>query len=318
MIIVNKEQTKAALPWLPLIDALDEGFSTGCEQPVRHQHSFSIPGEPDGTLLLMPAWTAGDYLGVKQILFIPENTRRNLSTVNASYQLFSSRSGEMLAAINGEILTDRRTAATSALAAKYLSRTDASHLLMVGTGRLAPSMIAAHCAVRPIDTVSIWGRDPLKSKFLADGLHIPGVNLRAVQDLPASVAEADIISCATSSTEALIQGAWLKPGVHVDLVGAFQKDMRETDSAVMDGARIFVDTENAVQSSGDLVYPLSEGLIPSDRDITELAELCRENAVGRQSQEKVTVFKSVGSALADLYAAILVFQQSRIAAVSIE
>lgn len=311
MINLDAAQTEACLPWQELVAALREGFVQGCESPARHHHDFSIPGEDDGTLLLMPAWTAGEHLGVKQVLVIPGNGGRGLSAVAASYQLSSAKTGEVLALIEGGVLTNRRTAAASALASSYLSRSDSQHLLMVGTGGLARDLIPAHAAIRPIQQVSIWGRNSEHSAKLADEIIGSGLSAQVVNDLQSAASEADIISCATLAEQPLIQGDWLREGTHIDLVGAFKPSMRESDDRLMQRADIYVDTRSgALIEAGDIIQPLQAGLI-SESDIrADLFELCWGTHPGRDSDRQITVFKSVGTALEDLAAAKLAYQNA--------
>ncbi len=230
MLLLTEDQTRDALPYPDLIDALAKMFRSGCVMPTRHHHDMEIPGEPDATVLLMPAWVPGGYAGVKVVNVVPGNSERNLPAISAQYLLSDARTGEMLALIDGGELTARRTAAASALAASYLARSDARHLLVLGTGRLAPNLIAAHMAVRSIDEVTIWGRSREKTEEVVRSLadQFP-VKLKSATSLKEALGEADIVSAATLSSEPLIKGALLKPGTHVDLVGAFKPSMRESD-----------------------------------------------------------------------------------------
>src|SRR5690348_6423776 len=202
-------------------------FREGCVLPSRHHHAFEVPGERDGTLLLMPAWRTGGTLGVKVVNIVPGNDARGLPAVSAVYMLFSAATGQPLALLDGAELTARRTAAASALAADYLARADAARLLVVGTGRLAPELTAAHASVRPVREVAVWGRNQDKAEALAlrVGREL-GLEVRAAPDLAAAVRAADIISTATTSLEPVVRGAWLKEGAHLDLVGGFTPAMR--------------------------------------------------------------------------------------------
>ncbi|MHA7772584.1 bifunctional Delta(1)-pyrroline-2-carboxylate/Delta(1)-piperideine-2-carboxylate reductase [Roseibium sp. M-1] len=310
MLLLSEDQTRDALPFPDLIDALAEMFRSGCVMPKRHHHDMEIPGEPDATVLLMPAWVPGGYAGVKVVNVVPGNSERNLPAVAAQYLLSDARTGEMLALIDGGELTARRTAAASALAASYLARSDARHLLVLGTGRLAPNLIAAHMAVRSIDEVTIWGRSKEKAEEFARSLseQFP-VKLKAARSLKEALGEADIVSAATLSSEPLIKGALLKPGAHVDLVGAFKPTMRESDDDVVKRAEIFVDTrEGCLSEGGDIVQPLQSGLISRHDIKADLYELCRGEHPGRESDDAVTMFKSVGAALEDLAGAILAYR----------
>ncbi|WP_249695134.1 ornithine cyclodeaminase family protein [Stappia sp. WLB 29] len=310
MLHLDPDATRAALEWRPLIEALRTMFRDGCESPVRHHHDFRVPGEADGTLLLMPAWVPGRYLGTKLATVVPGNGARGLPAVMASYLLNDARTGEMVAMIDGGELTARRTAAASALAADYLAREDARHLLVVGTGRLSRNLAAAHMAVRPLSRISVWGRDPEKAQTVAE--EIAGeldILAQPASNLEEAVRDADIVSCATLSEAPLVQGAWLKPGSHLDLVGAFKPTMRESDDEAVARARVFVDTrEGATKEAGDIVQALASGALAEDGIEADLFDLTRgTHAVLRQADD-ITLFKSVGAALEDLAGAILAFE----------
>lgn len=310
MLLLTEDQTRDALPYPDLIDALAKMFRSGCVMPTRHHHDMEIPGEPDATVLLMPAWVPGGYAGVKVVNVVPGNSERNLPAISAQYLLSDARTGEMLALIDGGELTARRTAAASALAASYLARSDARHLLVLGTGRLAPNLIAAHMAVRSIDEVTIWGRSREKTEEVVRSLadQFP-VKLKSAASLKEALGEADIVSAATLSSEPLIKGALLKPGTHVDLVGAFKPSMRESDDDLVKRAEIFVDTrDGCLSEGGDIVQPIKAGVLSPGEIKADLYELCRGDHPGRQSEEAITMFKSVGAALEDLAGAILAYQ----------
>jgi len=301
------EQTRAALAWEPLLQALREMFHDGCEMPQRHHHTVPVPGAPDATLLLMPAWSVGQFLGVKVLNVFPGNAERGLASIAASYMLMSGTSGEMLALIDGGELTARRTAAASALASSYLSRADSVHLLIVGTGRLAGNLASAHAAVRPLRRISVWGRHVEKAKDLADSLHVGDAEIHVVTDLAAAVGKADIVSCATLAHQPLIHGSWLQPGTHLDLVGGFTPEMREADDEAVRRSSVFVDTfTGACSEAGDIVQPLESGVLEHTAIEADLFGLVRGQHAGRESDQEITFFKSVGAALEDLAAAVLV------------
>lgn len=312
MIVLDQTQTRAALPWEPLIEALGGMFRSDCRMPVRHHHDVAVPGEPDATLLLMPAWLPGDYIGVKMVSVFPGNSVRGLPAIFGSYLLSSGRTGELLAVLDGGELTARRTAAASALAARYLARDDASHMLVAGTGRLSVNLVAAHSAVRPIRAVSVWGRDAAKAAATVRELADLGIKAEAANDLEEAARRADIISCATLSSEPLVRGAWLKPGAHLDLVGAFKPSMRESDDEAMVRGRIFADTRAGVLGEGgDVLQAIRSGAITEDAIVADLFDLCRGKSRGRVSGDDITVFKSVGAALEDLAGAILAYDEHR-------
>lgn len=313
---LNADQVQNALPWDSLIDALRDIFARAdVRSPIRHHHSLEVPGEPTATLLLMPAWIEGEYLGVKQVSVFPGNNARNLPGLNSHYMLSCGRTGRPLAMLDGNELTARRTAAASALASRFLSRADASQLLMVGAGRMARRLIPAHMSVRPIRSVQVWDRHEAVSAALVAELTACGIDARVcrVDRLQEAAATADIISCATMASEPLVFGDWLKPGAHLDLVGSFTPDMRETDNVAMQRCAVFVDTRaGALSESGDLIMPIREGAIGAEKVVAELAELCRGQHAGRaalaDADNALTLFKSVGDSREDLAAAILAFR----------
>jgi len=270
MRVVSADDLARTFTFPKLIEALREGFRGEIEIPVRHHHAIERPDEPAATLLLMPAWTKGAkaFAGVK-------------------------------------VLTLWRTAAASALAATYLAREDAHRMVMVGAGALAPYLVQAHASVRPIDEVLVWNRSRERAERIATDLRGRGYTVAATEDLEAAVRTADLISCATLSSAPLIEGAWLKPGAHLDLVGGFTPKMREADDEAVRRARVFVDTRaGALKEAGDIVQPLANGIL-REGDIGDLFDLCRGKAKGRAAPDEITLFKSVGTALEDLTAAML-------------
>lgn len=305
--VYSAEDVHAALPWADLADALEDAFTAGATRaPLRHAHAL----EGDGTLLLMPAWSP-EVLGVKLVTVMPGAAALGAGTVQASYLLLDRHTGQARALIDGEALTLRRTAAASALAAQSLARPDAQRLLVVGTGRLAPWMAQAHVALRPdLRHVDVWGRNPEAADAVVEVLREEGIDAEVALDLQRAVARADVISCATTSREPLVQGAWLKAGAHLDLVGGFRPDMREADDAAIARARVFVDTfAGALVEAGDLSQPIESGAIVRAHVVGELAQLLRGEVPGRTSADQVTLFKSVGTALEDLAAAQLVLSR---------
>ncbi len=313
MRIIGPSEVVSALDFTALVEQLRQMFRTGCEAPLRHHHTLKLPGdEPDATLLLMPAWQAGRHIGVKLVTVFPGNSAKSLPSVMGAYLLLDGKTGEPQALLDGPTLTVRRTAAASALAATYLARPDCERLLMVGTGALAPHLIEAHASVRPIRNVLVWGRNPEKAARLAQRLDRRTLKVAATTDLEGAVRGAHIISCATLSKEPLIRGAWLPLGVHLDLVGAFTPEMRETDDEACRRARIFVDTrEGATKEGGDIVQPLKAGIFTLEDIAGDLFELTRGARAGRRYHDQITLFKSVGTALEDLAAAQLAFERAR-------
>ena len=309
MLVLDEEQTRSALPWAELIDAIEAMFRSTCVMPVRHHHDMEVPGEENATLLLMPAWLPGQYTGIKTVSVFPGNVRRSLPAIFGSYLLSSAATGQMLAVIEGGELTARRTAATSALASRYLSRSDAEEMLVCGTGRLSLNLMQAHGIARPIRRYHVWGRNNEAAEKVAEEARALGLQAEAVSDIGAAAKTADIISCATLSSEPLIRGEWLKPGAHLDLVGAFKPNMRESDDDAVRRSAVYVDTRaGALSEGGDIVQPLKSGVLKADNIRGELAELIAGTCGRRKDDEEITLFKSVGAALEDLAAAILAYE----------
>jgi ornithine cyclodeaminase len=317
MRIFDSAAVDAALAYPALVNILEAAFAKGAIAPPRHHHAIALDGRPEATLLLMPAWEAhepgsafaGRYMGLKAVTVYPDNAARGQPAVLGTYLLMSAETGETLAVMDATRLTAWRTAAASALASRYLSRPDASRLLMVGAGALAPFLVRAHASVRPIREVAVWNRSEPRAQALIAELAQAGIAATVAGDLAAAVAEADIVSTATLSSDPLIRGALLEPGTHLDCVGAFKPTMRETDDDVARRARIFVDTRaGAFAEAGDVLQPLQSGVIGKEAVLGELAELCRGTVQGRASAEEVTLFKSVGASIEDLAAAIAVYE----------
>jgi ornithine cyclodeaminase len=171
-------------------------------------------------------------------------------------------------------------------------------------------MAAAHCAARPIRKVLVWGRSFERASALAAQLSIEGCIVEPVTSLAEGLADADIVTCATTAREPVVRGEWVRAGTHVDLVGAFTRGMRECDDALVLRSRVFVDTfAGALKEASDLLDPLEAGLIRREHFLGELADLAAGRHPGRRALEEVTLFKSVGSALEDLCAARLVYDR---------
>ena len=281
MRIVSADDIQNALTYRALIDALGDAFRSDITVPVRHHHTIPTAGA-DATLLLMPAWKADaePYLGCKIVTVFPDNAKAQRPSVHGQYLLLSGETGEPLAMMEGRALTAWRTACASALAARYLAREDA------------------------------WNRTRARAVSLGFGIAVAGIEVDIAETLDESLSEADIVSCATLSAQPLIQGAWLKKGAHLDLVGGFTPKMREADDQAVKRARIFVDTRaGAAKEAGDIVVPLKKNIIDAKAIKGDLFDLTRGKVKGRTSASQITLFKSVGTAIEDLAAAMLVWKQ---------
>ncbi|GFZ85048.1 ornithine cyclodeaminase [Elstera cyanobacteriorum] len=303
----DADAVRARLTFPALVDRLAEAFADpAMTVPMRHHHTVPVPDAPDATLLLMPAWRHGKHLGLKSVTVFPGNGRRSLPAIMGVYLLMSGETGAPIALLDGPMLTVRRTAAASALAARFLARKDAHRLTVIGTGALAPHLAEAHASVRPIRHITIAGRTLDKAQQVAAQLAPLGLTVEATTDIADAVRRADVISCATLAQEPVVRGDWLSPGAHLDLVGGFTPTMRETDDRAITRAELYCDTRaGALHEAGDLVQPLKSGLISEASVRGDLFELVRGQALGRRDDTAITLFKSVGTAIEDLAAAEL-------------
>lgn len=294
-----------------LISAINNAFtSSDIEVPARHHHNFSNPEENiDSTLLLMPAWNPGKEAGIKIVTVSPNNGKFDLPSIQGTYIYLDAHKGNVKAILDAKALTAKRTAATSALATSYLARKNASAMLMIGTGALASNLILAHSSVRPIKKVFIWGRNFSKAESICKELSNEKFAVSAVENIEEIIAKVDIVSCATLSKTPLVLGKYLKNGQHIDLVGAYKTDMRESDDDLIKKSKVFVDTYQGLRESGDILIPLQNGII-SEKDINaDLFELCSNKKQGRRNEQEITCFKSVGHALEDLTAATYYYKK---------
>jgi ornithine cyclodeaminase/alanine dehydrogenase-like protein (mu-crystallin family) len=311
MKIIGKEDMEKALNYAALIPHLKAAFCEDYTVPERHHHHYqSSETGAESTLLLMPAWRSGKYLGVKMVTVSPENGQYDLPAIQGTYSLFDTKNGIPVANLDAKILTAKRTAAASALASSFLSRKNSNSLLMIGTGALAAELIPAHATVRPLEKVWIWGRNKSKAEQLAQQFSGSNFSVEVI-DNPEEVAnEASIISCATLSSTPLVLGKWITKGQHIDLVGAYRPDMRESDDEVILKSTVFVDSrENAPKEAGDLIQPIQQGKLKLDDIKADLFELCKGEKEGRTNDNEIICFKSVGHALEDLAAAELVMKK---------
>ncbi|KAJ7300291.1 hypothetical protein O6H91_09G093500 [Diphasiastrum complanatum] len=320
--LISASSMRAVLSYPSLIDALQSAFSRTHLVSVPDRHHYPLISsalDQNATLLIMPAWsdpsaTSNAFIGVKIATVFPRNNLIGLPAVSASYLLLSAETGAPLCVLDGKELTVWRTACASALAATFLAKDQAHTLVMVGAGAMAPHLITAHIAARPsLNTVLIWNKTAHKAAELADQLAkdsaLKGVDFKECSDLEAAVSRADIVSCATLSEVALVEGGWLKPGVHLDLVGSFTPAMKECDDEAVRRARVFVDSSMALKESGELVGALQRGVISPQDVVGDLSELAKGEKIGRQTDEEVTLFKSVGCALEDLATAALIYSK---------
>lgn len=288
--VLTREDVEPLLDWGALADALAEGHR-GNRAEVGDQ--FLHRGED--TLLSRAAWIDGLGIAVKSVSVFPGNPAQGRPSIHGALLLFDDTTGEVEAVVDNRLVTRWKTAADSLLGARLLARADARHLLILGAGPVAESLVEAYRSHWPDMRISLWNRTPEKARDLAERL-----DLTPVTDLEAAVAEADIVATATMARAPVLKGDWLRPGQHVDLIGAFTADMREADDTALRRARLFVDSrETTLDHIGELKIPLAAGAISREDVLGDLYDLCN-GASGRQSDDDITLYKNGGGAHLDL------------------
>lgn len=311
-LFIDSDFIETNSSFVELVKALKSAFASNSTiVPQRHHHDFPFPGkDKSSTLLLMPAWNPGEDSGVKVVTINPNNADLGLPAIQGSYLYMDASNGQLKAIFEAKSLTAKRTAATSALASEYMSRKDASSLLMIGTGALSINLIRAHTSVRPIEEVYVWGRNFEKAKGISNQLKGEGYTVTAVEKIDMVISKVDIISCATLSESPLVLGEDLLPGQHLDLVGSYKPNMREADDLAIQKSLVFVDAfGGGLKESGDIAIPLQTGVLKEEDIAADLFGLCSSRSQGRSSDDQITLFKSVGHALEDLAAAQYYYQK---------
>jgi len=311
VLILDAAQIVRLAPMARLVACLEAAFRRDWVVPARQL--VELPGRAaQRRFLIMPAFEPGGGGAVKLLSIFGDNAERGLPTIQAAIVVFSD-SGAAVAILDGTLVTRLRTGAASAVAAQYLARPDSAHLVLMGTGALAPYMALAHSTVRPIRRISVWGRRTERAAATVEAVRamVPDATVVAVHSPEKAVAQADIVCCATSSPTPILAGRWLRPGTFVDLVGSFSPTMREADDDAVRRARLFVDTQaGAFAEAGDILDPLARGVVKRAQVEGDLADLVCGRVRGRASSEEITLFKSVGTAIEDLAAAQLIVAEA--------
>ncbi len=290
---IAAEDVEARLDWLRMADALAAGHRG---PPAKITDQFLTRG-PD-SLVARAAWIEGHGAAVKAFTVLPGNAAAGRPSVQGALLVFDDATGAVEAVIDSALVTRWKTAADSLLGARLLARPDARTLLILGAGSVAASLIEAYRAGFPGIAVTLWSRTPDPARALAER-----TGAAVATDLPAAVAAADIVATATLATEPILHGAWLRPGQHLDLIGAYRADMREADDAALLRARIFVDSrETTLAHIGELRNPIARGVITAADVQGDLRDLVA-GAAGRRDDAEITLFKNGGGAHLDLLAA---------------
>jgi ornithine cyclodeaminase len=304
MRVISFEEADGLLSWTLVADAI----AAGHRLPAPEVGDMLLSQE-GRSLLNRAAWIPGLGIALKSVTVYPENPSSHppLPSVQGSVLLFDEQSGAPVALIDGILVTKWKTAGDSVLGARLLARPDSRRLLICGAGTLAGSLIEAYTEIFPsLEEVGIWNRTAGRAAALAAAWQKQGVAVRPVTDLAAAVAKADIVSTATMAVAPFLRGEWLRPGTHVDLIGAYRPDMREADDAVLTRGELFVDSRRTtIGHIGEIEVPLKQGVIGAADIRGDLAELVAGTA-GRSGPEAITVFKNGGGAHLDLMVADLI------------
>jgi 1-pyrroline-2-carboxylate reductase [NAD(P)H] len=309
MKVISAEEVHAALSYPALIDALEEAYAGKFSMPPRQVFLLDEESGKTDAFAVLPSWSE-EFIGVKAFTYFPEATPPHKS-LYSKIMLFDRAHGEPLALVDGTTVTFWRTAGISGLATRLLAREDASTMLLLGTGNLAPYMIRANASVRDLKKVMIWGRTSAKASALAEEMakDYPEISFSAIEDREAACAEADIVVAATASHEPVVLGDWIKPGTHTDFIGNHHATKRECDTALVTKSKVYADSRvNAFKEAGEILVPISEGVFTKEGVVAELTEMCARTAPLRESDDEITLFKSIGMAMSDLVGAGLAYK----------
>ena len=310
MLIITRQDLAELVPMRVAIALMKQVFielSAG-RVTVPLRVPIEVP-EAEGTTLIMPAYVpAVSGLGLKVVSVFPRNREQGLPTIHAAVLAVDPTTGAPSALLDGTYLTALRTGAASGAATDLLARPDSRILLCIGAGAQGPTQAWAVCSVRPIERIYVYDRQPAAAASFAERFHRLAPEIQAeviaVTDLPAAVREADVICTATTSQEPVFDDADLKPGVHINAIGAFTPEMQEIPIATVQRAYVVVDhVEAALAEAGDLLKALHAGAITPEHIRVELGHVAAQQAPGRQSADQVTLFKSVGNAVQDVIVA---------------
>ena len=309
MKVISAEEVHSALSYPELVDSLQEAYGAKYSMPPRQVFLLDENTNNDAFAVL-PSWN-DQFIGVKAFTYFPE-AEAPYKSLYSKILLFNRDHGEPLALVDGTTVTFWRTAGISGLATRLLSREDSETMLLLGTGNLAPYIIRANLSVRPLKKVMVWGRNLAKAEAVVETMQkeFSNVEFSAIEDRQTACSEADIVVAATGSHEPIVLGEWIKPGTHTDFIGNHHADKRECDTALITKARVYADSKvNAFKEAGEILVPIKEGVFAEEGVIAELSEMCRGDAVLRENEEDVTLFKSIGMAMSDLVGAGLAYNE---------
>jgi ornithine cyclodeaminase len=286
-------EAESRLSWDGLVQAIVAGHAR-----PRAEITDTLLYRRADTLLNRAAWIDGLGLLVKVATIFPGNVASGKPTINGAVTLFSDGTGELEAVVDFHLVTKWKTAGDSLLAARQLARPDSREILIVGAGTVARSMVGAYRSAFPEARFTIWNRSAEGAKAAA-----AATGAQVAPDLETAVRAADIICTATMSRDPLIEGDWLRPGQHLDLIGAYRPDMREVDDTALQRARIFVDSRaTTVDHIGELKDPIARGVISEGDIVADFYDIAK-GSFDRRDPSEITIAKNGGGAHLDLMTA---------------
>lgn len=302
--VIGPEDVAGKLTWTKVTEAIAAGHRL-----PRAEIQDSLLSRGDDRLLSRAAWIDGLALGVKTASVFPGNVANGLPSIHAGMMLFNDKTGALDAMVDGRLVTNWKTAGDSVFGAKLLARADSKRLLVVGAGVVSENLVRAYSEVFPgLDRIKIYNRTRARAEELVEKLSAEGFPVSVADDLGDAAGDTDILTSATMAKQPIIKGEWIKPGTHVDLIGAFTPDMREGDDVLLRKGRLFVDSrETTLEDIGELRIPLENGVITEDDVIGDYYDLV-PGKVGRESDEDITVFKNGGGAHLDVMTAMAIYQ----------
>jgi 1-pyrroline-2-carboxylate reductase [NAD(P)H] len=309
MRTITADEVHAALSYPALIDALQEAYGGSYSMPPRQVFLLDEENSKNDAFAVLPSWN-GDFIGVKAFTYFPEAVAPKKS-LYSQILLFDRDGGEPLALVDGTTVTFWRTAGISGLATRMLARKDADSLLVLGTGNLAPYSIRANASVRDLKNVRVWGRDPKKAEAVIEQVagDYSGIEFSVAEDREAACGASDIIVAVTGSHEPVVHGDWVQPGTHTDFIGNHHATKRECDTALITKSKVYADSYvNAMKEAGEILVPIDEGVFKKEDIVAELSEMCAGKATLRESDDEITLFKSIGMAMSDLVGAGLAYR----------
>ena len=309
MKIISPEQVHAALKYPELIDALQDAFSKHFTMPPRKVFLLDDKEDSHDAFALLPSWN-DSMIALKAFTYFP-SPQAGYDSLYSKILLFDREHGNPLALVDGTSVTYWRTAGVSGLASRLLSREDSQTLLLLGTGNLSTYIIRAQASVRPLKRIFVWGRTRANAERVVSQMatELEGIEFSVADDLQAACREADIVVSATGSHEPLVKGDWIKEGTHTDFIGNHHATKRECDTALIVKSKVYADSrDNCFKEAGEVLVPISEGVISENHVVGQLTEMCTGSVPLRESDREITLFKSIGMALSDLVGASCAFR----------